>query len=91
MRQLRQYGSGVLMIVAGVAFCVVLLLAPVADASAHDGEAGARRDFDRVVREIGAHYQVQPKSPADDGPGEPVRTGCDARWRGRDEGRPSGR
>jgi hypothetical protein len=62
MRQLRKYGSGVLMIVAGVAFCVVLLLAPVADASAHDGEAGARRDFDRVVREIGAHYQVQPKS-----------------------------
>lgn len=62
MRQLREYGTGVLMIVAGVAFCVVLLVAPRADASAHDGAAGARRDFDRVVREIGAHYQVQPKS-----------------------------
>jgi len=62
MRQLKLYGTGVLMIVAGVTFSVVLLLAPVADASAHDGEAGARRDFDRVVREIGAHYGVQPKS-----------------------------
>lgn len=62
MRQLRMYGGGVLLIVAGVAFSVVLLLAPAAGASGHDGAAGARRDFDRMVEEIGEHYHVQPKN-----------------------------
>ncbi|HWZ52017.1 MAG TPA: hypothetical protein VNW54_11205 [Granulicella sp.] len=59
---MRGYGSGVLLIVAGVALAVVLLLAPPVSASSQDPEATARRDFDGLVRAVGEHYHVHAKT-----------------------------
>jgi hypothetical protein len=59
---MRGYAGGVLLIVAGVAFSVALFLAPPVNASAHDPEAMARRDFDGLVRAVGEHYHVHAKT-----------------------------
>jgi hypothetical protein len=62
MRKLAEYSDGILMILAGVTFAVVLMLVPNAGASAHDADALARRDFDGLVRSIADRYQVHGKS-----------------------------
>jgi hypothetical protein len=58
MRKLAEYSDGILMILAGVTFAVVLMLVPNAGASAHDADALARRDFDGLVRSIADRYQI---------------------------------
>ncbi|WP_263373118.1 hypothetical protein [Granulicella aggregans] len=62
MRKLAEYSDGILMILAGVTFAVVLMLVPNAGASAHDADALARRDFDGLVRSIADRYQIQGRS-----------------------------
>ena len=61
MRRIASYADGILMILAGVTFAVVLMLAPAAGASAHDSESMARRDFDGLVRMIANRYQIHAK------------------------------
>ncbi|MBB5058574.1 hypothetical protein HDF16_003288 [Granulicella aggregans] len=62
MRKLAEYSDGILMILAGVTFAVVLMLVPNAGASAHDSDALARRDFDGLVRSIADRYQIHGRS-----------------------------
>ena len=62
MRKLAEYSDGILMILAGVTFAVVLMLVPNAGASAHDADALARRDFDSLVRSIADRYQIHGRS-----------------------------
>lgn len=62
MRKLAAYSDGILMILAGVTFAVVLMLVPNAGASAHDADALARRDFDGLVRSIADRYQIHGKA-----------------------------
>jgi hypothetical protein len=62
MRKLAEYSDGILMILAGVTFAVVLMLVPDAGASAHDADALARRDFDGLVRSIADRYNIHAKS-----------------------------
>jgi hypothetical protein len=58
MRRIASYADGILMILAGVTFAVVLMFVPDAGASAHDADALARRDFDGLVRSIADRYQI---------------------------------
>jgi hypothetical protein len=62
MRKLAAYSDGILMILAGVTFAVVLMLVPNAGAAAHDADALARRDFDGLVRSIADRYQIHGRS-----------------------------
>jgi hypothetical protein len=62
MRKLAEYSDGILMILAGVTFAVLLMLVPNAGASAHDADALARRDFDGLVRSIADRYQIHGKA-----------------------------
>jgi hypothetical protein len=62
MRKLAEYSDGILMILAGVTFGVVLMLVPNAGASAHDGDSLAKRDFDGLVQSIADRYQIHGRS-----------------------------
>jgi hypothetical protein len=62
MRKFAEYSDGILMILAGVVFGVVLMLVPNAGATAHDADALARRDFDGLVQSIADRYQIHAKS-----------------------------
>lgn len=58
MKRLATYADGILMILAGVTFAIMLMLVPDAGATAHDQDTLARRDFDSLVHAIAERYQI---------------------------------
>ena len=58
MRRLERYSGGAMLIVAGVAFELVLVLTPAA--RMHDGKAAS--DLERVVQAIEVRYHLQAKA-----------------------------